>query len=967
MTAEAHIADDRLPPAVAEAVGRRWRAFLEAAGRCGVEPPRHPDFLRSLSRVWAASEFVATRCIREPALLRGLLDSGDLLADDGPGELAARVAAALAGVRDEDDLARRLRRLRTREMVRIAWRDLAGWASLEETLRDLSGLADACIDAALGHLHAWLCRRYGRPKTAAGRPQQLVVLGMGKLGAGELNFSSDIDLVFAFPEPCQTRRRNGVSCEEFFTELGQGLIRALDAQTPEGFVFRVDMRLRPYGDSGPLVMSFDALEEYYQSQGREWERYAMIKARPVAGDAAAGQALMEMLRPFVYRRYLDFGAFEQLRDMKAMIEQEVARRGLSDDIKLGPGGIREVEFIVQVFQLVRGGREPALRERRLLVVLERLAELGLLPPETGRRLADAYRFLRRLENRLQAWNDEQTHQIPADPDRRLRLALAMGFDDWDACQAALERHRGFVAEQFQMIFAAPQGEAAAQAAPDPVQTLARPCFAAEEPDTARRILAAAGCDDPDEMQRLLAGLCDCPAFRHMGEQGRQRLERLMPLLLGAVLEAERPAVTFGRVLTVLEAIAGRSVYLALLVENPMALSQFVRLCAASPWITHQLARHPLLLDELLDPRALYAPMERVRLEEELARRLEGVAPDDLETQMEVLRQFKHAAVLRVAAADVVGAAPLMVVSDYLTWIAEVVLVQVLALARAALAARHGAPQCVERGRRREPGFAIIAYGKLGGIELNYGSDLDLVFVHDSAGRNQRTDGPRPLDNGVFFIRLAQRIVHMLDTLTPSGTLYEVDTRLRPNGASGLLAVPMDSFADYQRKEAWTWEHQALVRARAVAGDDPVRARFARVRREILGRPRDPDALRRDVREMRLRMRAELGSRRAGQFDLKQDPGGIADIEFMVQYGVLRWAAEHEALLRYTDNIRLLEALAAAGLLAEADAAALGNAYRVYRQKLHALALQERPARVPDQAFLETRQQVMRIWRALMEE
>jgi [glutamine synthetase] adenylyltransferase / [glutamine synthetase]-adenylyl-L-tyrosine phosphorylase len=960
-----------LPAALQTEVEAQWVAFCANAAEAGITPPAQADFLARLGRVWAGSEFIAHSCVRDPALLADLLASGDLLGDYAAGELQAKAGRALAGACDDAELGLALRHLRRREMVRIAWRDLAGWARVEEILEDLSALADACVGVALDILYDWQCREYGTPRVitggAAGAPQHLVVLGMGKLGARELNFSSDIDLIFAYPEAGQIRGRRGTSHEEFFTRLSQRLIQALNDNTAEGFVYRVDMRLRPYGESGPLAMSFAALEDYYQSQGREWERYAMVKARPIAGEPAAIAELEALLRPFVYRRYLDFGAFEQLREMKALIQRELERRGLRQDIKLGPGGIREVEFIAQAFQLVRGGREPALRERSLLKVLATLVELDLLPAFASERLAEAYRFLRRVENRLQAYADEQTHQLPEDETARLRLAFTLGFADWASFLKVLDKHRRFVHGQFEQVFSAPQ---AAAADTPPAAASFEALWAGALDDTAaRQLLAAAGCEDCGEVLRRLAAFHDSAALRALGSRGRGRLDRLMPLLLGAISEVPEPTRTFIRVLEVIEAIAGRSAYLALLVEHPMALSQLVQLCAASPWIAEQLARHPLLLDELLDPRQLYAPPLRADLEHQLALRLGQIDAEDLEQQMDALRQFQKAAMLRVAAADVMGATPLMRVSDHLTDIAEVVLAEVLGLCWRHLVGRHGVPggrpQVSTGGRGQPVGFVVLAYGKLGGIELGYGSDLDLVFLHDSHAGAPRSDGPKPLDNAVFFARLGQRIIHVLNTLTPAGVLYEVDMRLRPSGASGLLVTSLEAFAEYQRTEAWTWEHQALVRARPVAGDTQLAAAFTAVRREVLGRPRDAATVQREVREMRERMRQELDQRDPERFDLKQGTGGIADIEFMVQYHVLRYAHEHPTLLVWSDNIRLLETLGAECLLAPGEAALLADAYRAYRKRVHELTLQELPAVVAAGEFAELRAQVAALWRRVM--
>lgn len=939
--------------------------FGQAADEASVSLSRHAQWLPDIHRTWAYSDFVAQSCVRHPRMLADLLDSGDLLKSYASDDYRLKLEAALAGIQEDTQLKTTLRTLRRREMVRIACRDLAGWVGLDETLRELSWLAESCLSGALEWLHRDLSADWGIPCAHDGVPQSLVVLGMGKLGGRELNFSSDIDLIFAYAEDGQTSGgRRELSNQEYFTRLGQRLIGAIGDRTAEGFVFRVDMRLRPNGESGPLVMNFDGMEQYYQTHGREWERYAMIKARTVAGDKAAGERLLGTLRPFVYRRYLDFGAFESLREMKGMIRREIERKGLQNNVKLGTGGIREIEFIGQSFQLIRGGREPELQQRQILPVLKLLGARGDLPDYAVHDLIDSYIFLRRTENRLQEFADQQTHLLPEDDLGQLRLAASMGYDDWQTFSQALERHRRLVHEHFERVFAAPQTGGTTQAgSPD----LGAVWNGALEARQAEAVLANAGFDDTGEAPRLCTRLREGHAYRALSSQGRERMDRLMPLLLGAAGRAAQPVVTLRRLTHLIEAIARRTAYLALLVEHPLALSQLVKLCAASPWIAAMLARHPLLLDELLDPRSLYAPLSRTELAQDLDQRLKAIPPQDLEQQMEALRQFKQTATLHVAAADVAGAMPLMIVSDHLTDIAGIVLAQVLRLAWQHLAERHGQPQCRIGGKLHTPDFAIVGYGKLGGIELGYGSDLDLVFLHDSAGEEQYTSGPKVIDNAVFFARLGQRIIHILNTRTPAGVLYEVDMRLRPSGASGPLVSSLEAYADYQRNQAWTWEHQALVRARVVAGDGIIIAAFGALRREILARRRDLPDLRREVREMRERMRRELASRKPGCFDLKQHPGGIADIEFMVQYSVLAWACDHPELLEFSDNIRQLEGLAKAGLMPEDDVRLLGDAYRAYRAAQHRLTLQDQPAWVAETEFVEYRAGVERIWRALMNE
>ncbi len=944
----------------AEQVEEQWRQWLEHAGAAGVTAEFSQEFLSELRQVWEASDYVAQCCLRDPELLPGLSAAGVLVRSYQPGEMESALRDRLSKIEDEVALHRVLRRFRRDQMVRIIWRDILRRAPLLETLEDLSELADISIDQASQLLYRWGVEKHGVPRGEGGEPQKLVVLGMGKLGARELNLSSDIDLIFAFPEHGQVDGNRSQTNEQFFIRLCQQLIKALNSQTEDGFVFRVDARLRPFGDSGPLAMSFDAMEEYYQSQAREWERYAMVKARVVSGDKERGEGLMALLRPFVYRRYLDFGSIESLRDMKRLISRELQRKGMADNIKLGPGGIREIEFIGQSFQLIRGGRDPDLQIRPILPVLDLLVTKELLPEYLVCELREAYEFLRLVENRLQAWQDRQTHLLPEDGVRRWRLARSMGFADWDTFFSALEQHRRRVQSHFDKVFTAPQTDGQEE---EDEQLLLSVWRGQIMEEGAREVLRESGFDEPDSALKMLGDFRDSRSRRNMETRGQQRMDQLMPLLLKAIGNVKSPGITLQRVLGLLEAIARRTAYIALLVESPIALSQLVRLSSISPWIAHKLTQAPLLLDELLDPRSLYSPLRRDDLELELDTLLGAVDPDDLEQQMERLRQFVQSNMLRVAAADITGVISLMVVSDYLTEIAEVATARVLDMAWNYLTARHGRPGGIPGDGR---GFAIIAYGKLGGIELGYGSDLDLVFLHGNEDINAMTDGERPAANDVFFVRLGQRMIHMFTTRTPSGLLYEVDMRLRPSGNSGMLVASLATFEQYQREQAWTWEHQALLRARPIVGDPLVAQRFQTIRREVLSQERDPEKLRREVREMREKMRDSLDRSKGEEFDLKQGRGGIADIEFMVQYLVLRWAHGFPDLLDWTDNIRLLEGLAKHEILDGETARLLADAYRAFRSSYHRNALGELPSVVAGDELTEERAAVRGIWQSLME-
>ncbi|MCB1759274.1 MAG: bifunctional [glutamate--ammonia ligase]-adenylyl-L-tyrosine phosphorylase/[glutamate--ammonia-ligase] adenylyltransferase [Gammaproteobacteria bacterium] len=942
---------------LAEEYRKNWHEWCEALADRSLPCDLNGQLRQQLQRVWEGSDYVAQHCIRDPQMLADLAGRGDLERSYQQGELRSRLQQRLEGVDSETDLQRRLRLFRREQMVRIIWRDLAGSAGLGETLEELSELADVAVDQALSHLYAWAVARQGVPRDEAGEQQTLLVLAMGKLGARELNLSSDIDLIFTYPRQGSVAGSRPISNEQFFIRLCQQLIKTLSAQTADGFVFRVDARLRPFGDSGPLAICFDAMEDYYESHAREWERYAMIKARVVAGDREAGDHLMNVLRPFVYRRYLDFGAIESIREMKRLIGRELMRKGIADNIKLGPGGIREIEFIGQAYQLIRGGHDPKLQIRPILKVLALLRERKLIPAPDVSCLMEAYEFLRLVENRLQAWQDRQTHLLPEGELARLRLARSMGFEDWAGFFGRLERHRKRVQESFDKVFAAPHAEE------DQADQRLRAVWELQvDGEQAEEFLRLAGFRQGDEALVRLEGFRGSHAYRGLGIRGRQRLDQLMPLLLAAVSASPQPEVTLTRLLRLLEAITRRTAYLALLVESPMALSQLVRLAGISPWIATQITRFPLLLDELLDPRRLYSPLKSADLHEELETLLSAVDADDHERQLDRMRQFANSNKLRVAAADITGMIPLMVVSDYLTDIAETLLARVLEYAWQDMRAKYGVPVDV---LGEQKGFAVIGYGKLGGIELGYGSDLDMVFLHGSSNANAVTDGKRQIANDVFYMRLGQRVIHMITARTASGVLYETDMRLRPNGNSGMLVSSLDAFERYQREDAWTWEHQALLRARFVTGDPLVGERFRQIRREVLGRQREAEKLRAEVREMREKMRTALDKSGGNGFDLKQGVGGIADIEFMVQYLILRWAFKFPALLKWTDNIRLLDSLAEHQLLPAEITQRLSTVYRTLRATFHRNALGELPGLIGHEEMKEERELVRRQWQRLM--
>lgn len=927
---------------MSDQVSTSWQVLLKAS-----------ELMDSAEQVLTGSDYVEQWGQRHPERAAELITSGDVRRVYDIESYDSQLAGFLSDVADEATLHRQLRYFRQREMVRIIWRDLAGWADLAETVRELSALADACIQNALTVLHGWLVADFGQPCNAEGEALQLIVLAMGKLGAGELNLSSDVDLIFTYSDDGETQGgRRRLSNEEFFTRLGRKLIQSLDNVTVDGFVFRVDMRLRPFGESGALAASFDAIEDYYQTQGREWERYAMIKVRPISGSQVAQKSLMDLLRPFVFRRYLDYGVFESLREMKAMIAGQLYRKGMEDNIKLGAGGIREIEFIGQVFQLIYGGRDKLLQQRPILAVLDILAERSCLSAYAVKDLKAAYGFLRRTEHRIQAWADKQTHLLPTDDAGRIRIAALMGFNDWLAFSVELARHRQLVQSHFEQLLTSPQADEAS------VQNIS--LFNSSDEDILD-YLEQLGFDDPNVCLVTLAHLLDNSVCRNLSHTGLVRLQKLLPLLVQAAANMTNANDCLSRLMPLIESIMRRSAYMALLVENPLALSQLVKLCAASPWISNQLARFPVLLDELLDPRSLYAVPNRQQQSALLARTLSSVNNGDLERQMDLLREFRQSASLHVAAADVTGVLPLMRVGDQLSELAEIQLEQVFALAWGQLVIKHGRPPCTQSDDINKSGFTILAYGKLGGLELGYGSDLDLVFIYDDLQNQGETDGPKPIDALMFYIRLAQRMIMMLNTITSSGILYEIDMRLRPNGDSGLLVTSVSGFAEYQADDAWTWEHQALVRARCVAGDTALMQQVNDIRQQVLAKQRDQQLLAVEVRDMRAKMRGQLDKSTEQWFDLKQGVGGITDIEFMVQYAVLAWSNSLSELLVYTDNIRILDALVATGKLSEEDGTLLANAYRFYRKQVNRCVLQKMPALVTMSEVLDFQPRVKALW------
>lgn len=881
----------------------RHRCAERALATLAAASPQHAALLgdtglrERVARVALASDFAVDTLRRQPALL-------DHLAAADPPPLPTPVLDP----QHPTAWASQLRLYRSAESTRLVWRDVLGLDDVDATLAGSTRLAETCLCLGLDALEREFAQRHGVVRAADGTPQRLVVFALGKLGGGELNFSSDVDLVYAYPRDGESDGRRALAAEDYFARLGQQLARLLDEPTADGFCHRVDLRLRPFGNAGRVAWSFAAMDQYFQREGRDWERYAWLKARAVAGDVEAGEDWLETLRPFVYRRYLDYTALDGLRTMKAAIVAEMQRRDMADDLKRGPGGIREIEFLVQSLQLIRGGREPALRERRLLPALDALVAGGQVSATDGQVLARCYRFLRRLENRVQMLRDTQTHVLPEDADDRQRLALALGHDDWAALAGALAECRAQVSAEFDALLVPRRG----QSAPDALESYWR----ALPQGGQAQVLAEAGFADADGADAALRDLSRSNGVRALSDAARARLDRVVPALLSAAARSAQPDAALKRLLGLLQAILRRASYLALLDEQPSALARLVDVLARSALLAERIAAYPLLLDELLDTRVAGPLPDAATLHAACAAAVQE-ADDDPEAALRALNEVRQALSFRIALAALDRRQPAVDGARQLATLADAVVEQVLRMAGAEVAAAHG----VLPGGR----FAVIGYGSLGGHELSFGSDLDLVFLYD-ADPSAVSDGARPLEPARWYARLAQKMVALLGAVTSAGRLYETDMRLRPDGGKSLLVSSLASYEDYQMQRAWTWEHQALVRARAVAGDGSLCADFEQVRARTLGRPREQVPLAGEVGRMRQRMRAELDRGDAARFDLKQGAGGLVDLEFLLQYGVLAGAAECPELLEPRDTPGIVAALAACGWLAQDDAQALGAAH-----------------------------------------
>ncbi len=841
-------------------------------------------------RILEYSPFLKQMVSRHPEWLDELHSNGRLEKPVPPN--ADRLAKAVAST----GLDPALRRFRNQEMMRLIWRDQNNLAPVDEILEDLSTLADICLQASVKYHSTLLEEKHGIPRNSEGQAQSLIVIGLGKLGGCELNLSSDVDIIFCYPERGYCDGRRGLENDQFFTRLARSVIRSLSQVTVDGFCFRVDTRLRPFGDSGPLVSNFAALEQYYQREGRDWERYALIKARPVAGDLDAGQELLDFLKPFVYRRYIDFGAIEALRVMHANVSDDARRKDRLDDIKRGPGGIREIEFLVQTFQLLRGGREKGLQTPSLFSAAKELKELNLLPAAVIESLLTAYRFLRRTENRIQALHDHQTHRVPAGEDG-LRVARAMGFEGFADFDAALGQTRKVVQALFK------------ESLPQSTETVDEKSQWHTYWQNIRHRVRSSKADEHE--WKPLADFARRLNRLSLSQRASQRLDQFMPILLEQIDAMSPGEDVVQRVLDLVSTICRRSAYLSLLVQNPGASQRMLELFAVSRRVATTVTRYPALLDELIDPSLGAYPPTASDIQSRVQRILD--TGNNTETALQDLNYFKLVIDLRVAVAVLKSTMSANDARITLSLLAESLVQAVLHLSLSEMENRHG--------RLPGPELAVIGYGSLGARALGFDSDLDLIFLYRAT--DQRSDGERPLSAERYHTGVARRLLSLMSANTSSGRLYSIDARLRPNGRSGLLVSSLEAFHRYQMEEAWVWELQALTRARAVAGSRQIAEKFTAIREQVLTMPRDKQAIHSEVVAMRERLRQQHGQSNP----LKHADGGLLDIEFVVQLGLLLNAAEFPDIIKSTEMTDQLLALHECNWINTNTFNNLGDAYQ----------------------------------------
>lgn len=911
--------------------------------------------------VWQASPFIRQVCISQPIWLEKLIDKQELNCEFDVKIYKERLFQIFSQIRDIDDFKKLLRRIRAAEYARIAWRDLQEYASVKQTLTELSLFAQCCLEGVLDWCYEWLKAQPGTTDFERSLQKRIVIFSLGKLGGGELNFSSDVDLVFAYSQDTKHTQEEGAQAAIFYLKIVQNFIKVVSEQTEDGFVFRVDTRLRPFGNSGTLIPTLTAIEQYFQSHGRDWERYAWIKARVIVDNFDEGREFLKDVEPFLYRRYLDYGAVQSLRAMKELVDVKARQSASVINVKIGQGGIREIEFIAQMFQLIYGGKDHKLRICATLKVITYLGELELLTKTNVTDLVSAYNFLRKVENGLQLRNDQQVHTLPKNNKEQSNLAYLLGFHSWEDFVTKYELHTSNVNKVFRSLLQINDMDDSETA--EAIKEFTYFWQQIDDKDYCLNILDKYTKDAPNIYDHLRV-FSQTVVVQQLTSLARKRLDEFVPLFLSNALMLEDPSLIIDRFLIILKKIVQRSTYISLLIENQNKLNKLFKLIEASSWVAQYVSTHPILLDEILRMDSDYEPPSIMQMKNQLIMHLRSVN-NDLEKYMEGLREFKNAQLLQIAAADIAENYPTMRVSDHLSWLAEICITSAIDRAFQDLIVKYGKPKCLLNSRIFEPELLVIEYGKLGGLELGYGSDLDIIFLHNSSGDACETIGQKKLGNEVFFTRLVQRAIHLLTTVTSAGKVFEVDTRLRPYGESGAIVSSVSAFERYLENEAWLWEKQALIRARPLSRDSNLTIEFKQIRKKILCQVRDITEVRNSIMEMREKILAERNGASDKKFNIKKDKGGLIDIEFIVQYYVLSYAHKYPSLVTYTDNVRILDACAESGLIDRSIVEDLKSTYLMYRKHLNQLNLRLLPHLVDESVFSKERSVIQNYWASLL--
>ncbi len=928
------------------------------------------QFKDELFKVWYASPFIRRVCVSQPNWLESLLSNDELQKNFTLDEYITLLKEAVINIDSVEALQKKLRQMRVAAFARIAWRDLQGYADVQQTLSDVSFFAEACVEETLQWCFKWQQSKVKNNNFIENLSQNIVIFALGKLGGAELNFSSDIDIVFAYSEelaqaPSHVGQQHEGEAAEFNLKVVQLFIKVLSEQTQDGFVFRVDTRLRPFGDSGTLIPSFQSIDQYFQSHGRDWERYAWVKARVVAGSRKVGGQFLADVIPFVYRRYLDYGAIQSLREMKLLIDAKASQEIAKENLKIGVGGIREIEFIVQMLQLIYGGKDSSIRARSTIKALQQLQIQGFLSEQWFQVLTAVYLFLRKAENNLQLREDQQEHCLPVDNRHQYHYAYLMGARDWQTFHAEYKKNTQAVNAIYRSLLHDDMLEGQEVKA-DGFENV---WLQLEDKEYCLNVLQEHFADDSQHIYKQLSLFSQSSLVLKLVPIGRTRLDRFMPLFMRQLLQFDEPVVVFNRFMNILKNIVQRSTYISLLLENEHKLEALFMLIHASPWISQFLATCPLLLDELLCVDESYQPPDIFEMQAQLELGLANI-DGELEAYMEGLREFKHSQAIQIAAADIIENYPIMKVSDHLSWLAEVCLNSAVEFAHGELVEQYGEPNCELKGIDFAPEVLIVEYGKLGGLELGYGSDLDIVFLHNSVGENCETKGrgdelSHKTHNDIFFTRLVQKVIHILSTVSVGGKVFDIDLRLRPHGESGPVITSMRAYEHYLMNDAWLWEHQALVRARAITKSKILDDEFIRIRRKLLCQIRNTDEVRTSIRDMRNKMLDSNPVKHAGGFDIKKDVGGLIDIEFIVQFLVLSNASDQPQICEHTDNIRILDACEDMGVLDCKVVSDLKEIYLKYRKHLHRLSLRLLPEIVDESVFRDERSVVQKYWASLL--